>query len=952
MHLHMLYRAAAIAGLLALACGGPASAAGAVPDRFALQSNLDHVWTMTAAALVFLMQAGFMLLEAGHVRSRNSINVAQKNLMDFILSSLAFGAVGFAVMFGTSQGGLFGWDWNLALFGAPDTWGITFFVFQMMFAGTAATIVSGAVAERMTLSGYLWCTVLIGLFIYPVAGHWSWGGLLSGDEAPFLASWGFMDFAGSTVVHSVGAWVGLAAIIIIGPRTGKFDEEGRPRHLDGHSPILSTAGCVVLWVGWIGFNGGSTTAGTDAFAQIVMNTMIAGACGGVIGMATGRISRGLYRPEASINGVLGGLVGITAGCDAVSAQGAMAIGLSAGLVVVAATWLLENVLRLDDPLGAIPVHGFAGAWGTVMTGVFARPEALLADSRLEQVGVQLVGVGIVFAFAFGTAFLCLKMIDILAGIGPEGGSGLRVSARAEVEGLNVTEHGALVGTTVMQRVLAKMANDPDAEFWPLDIDNGDEAYEMSRHFNQIIAQMLERREGEANRYREQRGEREKVEAEIAEVVAAAAKGDFDTRLELEGKDGFLLEIARDVNALCDAMSESLTQVHSALAAAARGDFSTRLTGDYQGSLEIIQSAANAAFAQLQEAFDEIETQVQAVARGTFDGRVDLEGKSGSIARLCAGINRISEVCESGLGDLFLQLDAMAAGDLTGRMAQEHEGRFGEIRDALAKTLGELGAMLSEIALGAEEVHASGSAVSSSCEEIRTASSDQASVVGGIAEKLTEVDETSREHTQRTSQAHRLCDDASRRAVEGSEVARGAVAKMSEISEAGRDIARTVELIQGIARKTHLLSINASVEAAREGHDNAGFRVVAEEVRALADQTGRAAASITGNTEVVLRVVEQQERLVSDIAEKLAGMEAVFSETAEIVGSVARSGTRQAETISQIAAQLNGLRDGASRNADLAARNSDAVVGLHGTAQRTRDLLSTFRFAGTAPPLAA
>ncbi|MEL6744831.1 MAG: diguanylate cyclase, partial [Pseudomonadota bacterium] len=295
----------ALIGALGLAT--PAQAAG----DFAQQLDVNHVWVITATALVLLMQCGFMLLEAGNVRTKNTVNVAQKNLVDFLISSVCFGVIGFALMFGTSQFGWFGWDAELIAFGASEPWTITFFVFQLVFCGTAATIVSGAVAERMSLGGYIACTALIALIIYPVAGHWSWGNLLNTETAPFLAARGFMDFAGGTVVHAVGAAVGLAAIIQLGPRKGRFDQDGNPIKIRGHSPVLATVGTFFIWVGWIGFNGGSTTSGTGDIAQIVYVTMIGGAVGGVVGMGLGRLTDRHWVPIASINGTLAGLVGVT-----------------------------------------------------------------------------------------------------------------------------------------------------------------------------------------------------------------------------------------------------------------------------------------------------------------------------------------------------------------------------------------------------------------------------------------------------------------------------------------------------------------------------------------------------------------------------------------------------------------------------------------------------------------
>ena len=247
-----------------------------------VSARLDATWLVTAAALVFLMQIGFMLLEAGAVRTKNAVNVAQKNLLDFVFAVLAFAVVGFALAFGTSAASLpVGAEARLFLLRdlAPEE--IGFFVFQVMFCGTAATIVAGAVAERMRLNAYVACSLVVAALIYPVFVHWTWGAALGPASGAWLANLGFVDFAGSTVVHATGAWVALAACLALGPRAGRFDASGAPVRIAGHSPVLSAAGALVLFVGWIGFNGGSTTAGTSAFAGIIANTVVAGAIGGL-----------------------------------------------------------------------------------------------------------------------------------------------------------------------------------------------------------------------------------------------------------------------------------------------------------------------------------------------------------------------------------------------------------------------------------------------------------------------------------------------------------------------------------------------------------------------------------------------------------------------------------------------------------------------------------------------
>ncbi len=436
----------------------PANVAEALQSAEQTQTNLDYVWTILAAALVFFMQAGFALLESGFSRAKNAVNIIMKNVMDASAGALVFFAVGFGLMFGTSWGGLIGTD-GFFLTGTgdqPQTWVYAFYFFQAVFAATAATIVSGAVAERIKFSGYLIFSVTITGLIYPVFGAWAWGGLFNGSG--WLEALGFIDFAGSTVVHSVGGWAALAGALVVGPRVGKYADDGTPRSIPGHSLPLAALGVFILWLGWFGFNAGSTTAGSTAIAKIAMNTFVAAGGGGGAGIGINRIdgrtpgatvaldgvlgrlggtSAGVAAmaitwidggtPDATmtLNGVLGGLVGITAGCAALTPPYAILTGAIAGAVVVYGTRALE--WYVDDPVGAIAVHGLAGAWGTIAAGLFNS-----AGFSLSQVGVQVVGVAAAFLWTFPVSYLVFSIVDAAIGI--------RLNGKKETVGLDRMEH--------------------------------------------------------------------------------------------------------------------------------------------------------------------------------------------------------------------------------------------------------------------------------------------------------------------------------------------------------------------------------------------------------------------------------------------------------------------------------------------------------------------------------
>lgn len=410
-----------------------------MPESYTLR---DVMWILIAAALVMMMQGGFTFLESGFVRAKNSINVAIKNFVTLCISASTFWLFGFAIMFGTSIGGIIGSS-GFFFNEVSNPWLMSFFIFELVFCSITTTIISGAVAERMRFTGYLLATLLISGFIYPVLGHWVWGGLASGTAIGWLERIGFMDFAGSTMVHSTGGWLSLAGVLIIGPRIGRFDKDAPP--IQGHSLPMATLGALLLWFGWFGFNGGSTLGVTANIPFIIANTILAGAFGGLITLL---LSFWLYKRfdvGLLINGVLAGLVGITASANIVSQFSSVVIGLISGALSVGVTILLERI-KIDDAVGAIPVHLAGGVWGTLAVALFGRPELFTNGlTRMEQLFVQLIGIGVTFVWAFGVGYALLWLANRFWG--------LRVSERKERLGLNIAEHDA---HTALLDLLAEM----------------------------------------------------------------------------------------------------------------------------------------------------------------------------------------------------------------------------------------------------------------------------------------------------------------------------------------------------------------------------------------------------------------------------------------------------------------------------------------------------------------
>ena len=395
--------------------------------------SLNTVWVLIAAALVFFMQAGFALVEAGFTRSKNTTNILFKNLMDFVLGTIAFWAIGFGIMFGTNNGLIGSFDLFSQGSYRTDMPDLAFLIFQTVFAATAATIVSGAMAERTKFNAYLIYSVVISLVIYPVSGHWAWGGgWLSKLAVPFH------DFAGSSVVHMVGGSAALIGASILGPRIGKYGKNGEVKAIPGHSITLATLGVFVLWIGWFGFNPGSQLAAAGvtnakAISLIFVTTNIAAAGGALSTMMYIWLKYKKPTLSMTLNGALAGLVAVTAGCDAVSPGGALIIGLLAGILVVLSVEFFDRIVKIDDPVGAISVHGVTGAFGTLMVGFFSTSQGIFYGHGTSLLKSQALGVVSIAGWAIVAStilFLGLKYFN-----------GLRVEKRIEEEGLDIYEHG-------------------------------------------------------------------------------------------------------------------------------------------------------------------------------------------------------------------------------------------------------------------------------------------------------------------------------------------------------------------------------------------------------------------------------------------------------------------------------------------------------------------------------
>lgn len=442
-----------------------------------MYSSVDTIWVLIGAILVFFMQAGFAMVETGFTRAKNAGNIIMKNLMDFAIGTIIFWVIGFGIMFGDSIFGIIGTPDFFVRGDYSSTFPtMAFLIFQTVFCATSATIVSGAMAERTKFSSYCLYSLIISAIIYPISGHWIWGG-------GWLANLGFHDFAGSTAVHMVGGVAALVGAKILGPRIGKYSEDGKPNAIPGHSLTLGALGVFILWFCWFGFNGASTVSATGdatliSMSSIFVTTNLAAATAATVTMIITWIK--YKKPDVSmtLNGALGGLVAITAGCDLVSPTGAFIIGIISSIVVVYGVEFVDKVLKIDDPVGAIGVHCFCGAIGTILTGLLSTTNGLFYGGGFKFLGIQIIGVVSVFIWVLITMTIVFLLIKHTIG--------LRVSENEELTGLDINEHGIENSYADFMPVHNTLNLSPQSEEVHLENLNEHKDYPKSNKFTKVV----------------------------------------------------------------------------------------------------------------------------------------------------------------------------------------------------------------------------------------------------------------------------------------------------------------------------------------------------------------------------------------------------------------------------------------------------------------------------------
>jgi len=676
------------------------------------------IWLAIAATLVAGMQIGFLFLEAGFVRSKNSINVALKNIADFGLAVLAFCFFGAAIMFAQSSGVL---GFDASLIGYSERGDIILFlVFQSLFCGTAATIVSGAIAERTRFSSYIILTLPLTALIYPVIGHWAWAsGMPGGSGEGWLEAMGFIDFAGSTIVHLTGGVAALAILLVVGPRRDRFDDDEGSKSIHGHSPVLAGAGALMLLVGWLGFNTGGLAPDQDEFARSFANTMFAGSAGCLSACIIGRAVEGYYRSDRMINGMLIGLVAITASAPYATAIGTLLLGASAGALSIFVANTLENRFRIDDAVYAVTVHGVGGAFGTLAVPFLLRAE--FAELGLfDQLWVQIVGVATVSIVVFAPMYVASLTLHRRGR--------LRVSEEMELHGLNFSEHGALLGNVAMARTLEQINSGTADIRTRLQFDPFEEGSEVAQALNTFLDKVERTQRVASDRIERDRqrmsemADRERARADRTDRVMRECQGQFGNLVDAlkaqaldlaSGSDrlashsvesGGLVEhvrehasetvqvaeqMAQGAELLAQTLEEVAQKVAQASGASAQAETASRKGAEIAGTLEQSTREIGKLVALIQSISDQttlvaLNARIEAARAGEAGlGFSVVSEEIGTLARQAEGAsNEISGIV-SALTDLIGQSIAQFRA-IDGNMATVREVSLNAERSALAQ----------------------------------------------------------------------------------------------------------------------------------------------------------------------------------------------------------------------------------------------------------------------------
>lgn len=707
-----------------------------------MENNLFILWLTISAILVASMQVGFLFIEAGFVRSKNSINVAMKNLVDFAFAIVTFMVIGSAFMFGTSANGIFGWSSDMVGWSNVTTDQLLMLFFQAMFCGTAATILSGAIAERMKFSAYLIIIIPLTALIYPIIGHWAWGSyILGSDNQGWLQSIGFVDAAGGTVVHVTGGMASLALVIALGARAGRFDDiTGKSVKIQGYSPILAASGALILFMGWIGFNSGGLTPGSDNFTYAIVNTCLSGVSGAIAAMVIARYYDGYYRSDRTINGLITGLVAITASAPFAMPITAMIVGSLAALVMIISSEWLERKWKLDDAISAISVHGVVGMMGTILVPLLARNGAF--DRPIaEHIAIQTLGTMSVAIFTFASVYIFARLFMFV--------TPLRISQEDEAIGLNRAEHGTAIGAAGLENTLQQLnLGEADLQSRVM-VNDFEEGADVAIAFNAFLSKMQKSEMAARARISQEQAQRAEQEQliykEIATKEERKAKQLAKTLNHFQSEFGTLVThlqnhssaLAREAKSLNRRMLQSDAEIEEA--------------GNASDQSAIIASHVATAIDRLSDSLDamarDIETashSADQAAIASNEGRkaaVALEQGAQSIAKLITAIAAISQ--RSNIVAVNAQIEANhagAEGSSFAVVANEISVLAKQTRDAstsVAQIVNDVGILIGEAVARFKIIDQEVEAVSSSNNHARIVSHQQLAQASQIRSMVNE-----------------------------------------------------------------------------------------------------------------------------------------------------------------------------------------------------------------------
>jgi Amt family ammonium transporter len=741
----------------------------------AMELNLVYFWTLVAVMVVFLMKGGYMLFEAGLVRSKNTINTAQKNLSDTLISTIIFYMFGYNIMFAETQGGWIGWHLGIDFRDIEHT----FFLYQVVFCSLVATVVSGAVAERIKFTAYMMGTIFITAIVYPVFGHWAWGDKILPDNTSFLIEDGFIDFAGGTVVAGLGGWVALAAILVIGPRVGRYNEDGSINPMPASNVVLAGFGTMIIWVGALAFNSGLANTGSEDIAHIMSNTLLAGALSGATSLVIGRLLDGLYRPERCIYGVLGGLAAIAAGVHVFSLYDTLIVSVLAGIMVAMSFRVLTHLLKVDDVVCAVPINGFCGSLGTLMVGPLGYVAKFGGNDRVDQFFAQFEGVVTSFIWAFGATYLFFTLLKHTHGV--------RVDEEEELMGLNSAEHGVTMGTGILQEKFRDIVEGEGDLTTRLDETTGDESAEIAILFNKFVqrVQSLLLKIEQNSKIITSSSER------LTEVSDKFAEGFDNIAVQSEKVSGSSSEISKELGEV------------------------TRVIEEVSQNVSVISGNADSVSSNIQSVSHDVSQMTQSIngiAQNTSQASQVAEKANTMIEKASGAMKVLSDTATSIDSILQMISDITEQTNLLALNANIEASKAGEAGKGFAVVATEVKSLANQTTKAAEDIHDKINQIQGETSDVSGMIGDLKGIIGKINMSLGEISDAANSQSEMASQITGNITDTSSNARtiadEISAISQGAENAASNLSNAASESGEVQNTIDQFTQEAEGNSENA------------------------------------------------------------------------------------------------------------------------------------------------